>query len=170
MSCAKDNRTICWDVHSTDIMCELPAHPGNWNFDVQVRVLFVCSVFGWERELCVSCLFVMSRLVRFRQGLCHCSLCHCSLNLCAICCTLCPGPALPCTQAVVLDPFGDTLHTRAPQCLTLSACVSAQLLCFTMHPCGAPERAARIPWLWCTSNQVTPSGATRKARRACHAA
>ncbi|KAF5834001.1 SEC31A protein [Dunaliella salina] len=35
LSCAKDNRTICWDVHSTDMLCELPSHPGAWNFDVQ---------------------------------------------------------------------------------------------------------------------------------------
>lgn len=36
MSSAKDNRTICWDVHTTDILCELPTS-NNWNFDVQVR-------------------------------------------------------------------------------------------------------------------------------------
>eukprot|EP00983_Pelagomonas_calceolata_P110167 1159640-Pelagomonas_calceolata.AAC.3 len=39
LSCAKDNRTICWDVHSTDMLCELPSHPGAWNFDVQARVV-----------------------------------------------------------------------------------------------------------------------------------
>ncbi|GAB4832488.1 hypothetical protein Ancab_006510 [Ancistrocladus abbreviatus] len=33
LSCAKDNRTICWDTASGEIVCELP--PGtNWNFDV----------------------------------------------------------------------------------------------------------------------------------------
>jgi hypothetical protein len=36
LSCSKDNRTICWEVATTDIMCELPAS-GNWDFDVQVR-------------------------------------------------------------------------------------------------------------------------------------
>ncbi|GFH27783.1 WD_REPEATS_REGION domain-containing protein, partial [Haematococcus lacustris] len=34
LSSAKDNRNICWDVHSTDILCELPPS-NNWNFDVQ---------------------------------------------------------------------------------------------------------------------------------------
>ncbi|PRW34057.1 transport SEC31-like protein B isoform A [Chlorella sorokiniana] len=34
LSSAKDNRTICWDVNSGEVYCELP--PGsNWNFDVQ---------------------------------------------------------------------------------------------------------------------------------------
>ena len=35
LSSAKDNRTICWDVYTTEVMCELPAS-SNWNFDVQV--------------------------------------------------------------------------------------------------------------------------------------
>jgi protein transport protein SEC31 len=35
LSSAKDNRTICWDVTSGDIVCELPESK-NWNFDVQV--------------------------------------------------------------------------------------------------------------------------------------
>jgi len=43
LSSAKDNRTICWDVHSTDIMCELPTRTGNWNFDVQVRAGWTCT-------------------------------------------------------------------------------------------------------------------------------
>eukprot|EP00798_Chlamydomonas_sp_ICE-L_P021383 gene21383-28331_t len=34
LSSGKDNRTICWDVHTTDIMCELSQNK-NWNFDVQ---------------------------------------------------------------------------------------------------------------------------------------
>ncbi|GAB4828035.1 Protein transport protein Sec31B [Ancistrocladus abbreviatus] len=33
LSCAKDNRTICWDTVSGEIVCELPAGT-NWNFDV----------------------------------------------------------------------------------------------------------------------------------------
>lgn len=33
LSSAKDQRNICWDVHTTDILCELPS--ANWNFDVQ---------------------------------------------------------------------------------------------------------------------------------------
>jgi protein transport protein SEC31 len=35
LSSGKDNRTICWDVQSGDIVCELAS--ANWNFDVQVR-------------------------------------------------------------------------------------------------------------------------------------
>ncbi|XP_010552746.1 PREDICTED: protein transport protein SEC31 homolog B-like isoform X2 [Tarenaya hassleriana] len=33
LTCAKDNRTICWDTNTTEIVAELPAG-NNWNFDV----------------------------------------------------------------------------------------------------------------------------------------
>ncbi|THF96412.1 hypothetical protein TEA_015438 [Camellia sinensis var. sinensis] len=33
LTCAKDNRTICWDIVSGEIVSELPAGT-NWNFDV----------------------------------------------------------------------------------------------------------------------------------------
>lgn len=33
LTCAKDNRTICWDTISGEIVCELPAGT-NWNFDI----------------------------------------------------------------------------------------------------------------------------------------
>ncbi|XVE76773.1 hypothetical protein DITRI_Ditri13aG0007600 [Diplodiscus trichospermus] len=33
VTCAKDNRTICWDMVTGEIVCELPAGT-NWNFDV----------------------------------------------------------------------------------------------------------------------------------------
>ncbi|GAA0143231.1 vesicle coat protein [Lithospermum erythrorhizon] len=33
LTCAKDNRTICWDINSGEIVSELPAGT-NWNFDV----------------------------------------------------------------------------------------------------------------------------------------
>lgn len=33
LTCAKDNRTICWDTVTGEIVCELPAST-NWNFDV----------------------------------------------------------------------------------------------------------------------------------------
>ncbi|GAV89261.1 WD40 domain-containing protein/SRA1 domain-containing protein/Sec16_C domain-containing protein [Cephalotus follicularis] len=33
LTCAKDNRTICWDTITGEIVCELPAGT-NWNFDV----------------------------------------------------------------------------------------------------------------------------------------
>eukprot|EP00775_Hariotina_reticulata_P008692 gene8692-8873_t len=36
LSCSKDGRTICWDVSTTDVVCELTSHGhDNWNFDVQ---------------------------------------------------------------------------------------------------------------------------------------
>lgn len=35
LSTAKDNRTICWDVATAEVYCELPPS-NNWNFDVQV--------------------------------------------------------------------------------------------------------------------------------------
>ncbi|KAE8729009.1 Protein transport protein SEC31-like protein B [Hibiscus syriacus] len=33
LTCSKDNRTICWDTVTGEIVCELPAGT-NWNFDV----------------------------------------------------------------------------------------------------------------------------------------
>ncbi|ESQ43725.1 hypothetical protein EUTSA_v10005758mg [Eutrema salsugineum] len=33
LTCAKDNRTICWDTNTAEIVAELPAG-NNWNFDV----------------------------------------------------------------------------------------------------------------------------------------
>ncbi|KAJ4978081.1 hypothetical protein NE237_008861 [Protea cynaroides] len=33
VTCAKDNRTICWDTSTGEIVCELPAGT-NWNFDI----------------------------------------------------------------------------------------------------------------------------------------
>lgn len=36
LSCSKDHRTICWDVSTTDIVCEMPTQD-SWSFDVQVR-------------------------------------------------------------------------------------------------------------------------------------
>ncbi|KAG0496695.1 hypothetical protein HPP92_001386 [Vanilla planifolia] len=33
LTCAKDNRTICWDVITGEMQCELPAST-NWNFDI----------------------------------------------------------------------------------------------------------------------------------------
>ncbi|RRT52146.1 hypothetical protein BHM03_00031330 [Ensete ventricosum] len=33
LTCAKDNRTICWDTTSGEIVSELPAST-NWNFDI----------------------------------------------------------------------------------------------------------------------------------------
>ncbi|CAL9148419.1 unnamed protein product [Musa hybrid cultivar] len=33
LTCAKDNRTICWDTTTGEMVCELPAST-NWNFDI----------------------------------------------------------------------------------------------------------------------------------------
>ncbi|XP_068660881.1 protein transport protein SEC31 homolog B-like isoform X2 [Aristolochia californica] len=33
LTCAKDNRTICWDTTRAEMVCELPAGT-NWNFDI----------------------------------------------------------------------------------------------------------------------------------------
>ncbi|PKU77187.1 protein transport protein SEC31 homolog B [Dendrobium catenatum] len=33
LTCAKDNRTICWDTNTGEMQCELPAST-NWNFDI----------------------------------------------------------------------------------------------------------------------------------------
>ncbi|KAK3253493.1 hypothetical protein CYMTET_37261 [Cymbomonas tetramitiformis] len=37
LSCAKDNRTLCWDTNSGEVVAELPPS-SNWNFDVQWSV------------------------------------------------------------------------------------------------------------------------------------
>ena len=34
LSCGKDNRTLCWDTVSGEVLYELPAGT-NWNFDLQ---------------------------------------------------------------------------------------------------------------------------------------
>ncbi len=51
LSCGKDSRNICWDVHSTDIVCELPSSH-SWNFDIQwaphSRGVFATSCFDGE--------------------------------------------------------------------------------------------------------------------------
>lgn len=41
LSCSKDHRTICWDVSTTDIVCEMPTQD-SWSFDVQV---------GWQQRV-----------------------------------------------------------------------------------------------------------------------
>ncbi|KAF6262154.1 hypothetical protein COO60DRAFT_1470516 [Scenedesmus sp. NREL 46B-D3] len=55
LSCSKDNRTICWDVATTDVVCELPSS-GNWNFDVQwsptTPGVFSTSTFDGKVSLC----------------------------------------------------------------------------------------------------------------------
>jgi protein transport protein SEC31 len=43
LSSGKDNRTICWDVHTAETVCELVTT--NWNFDVQWSPL-IAGVFS----------------------------------------------------------------------------------------------------------------------------
>ncbi|EFJ51095.1 hypothetical protein VOLCADRAFT_120559 [Volvox carteri f. nagariensis] len=54
LSSGKDNRTICWDVQSGDIVCELSS--ANWNFDVQwsptVPGIFATSSFDGKLGVC----------------------------------------------------------------------------------------------------------------------
>ena len=81
MSCAKDNRTICWDVHSTDMLCELPAHPGNWNFDVQVGHLcarcecFCLSSVDSTQKTCIVQEQTCCGWAGLSFGACHVSAC-----------------------------------------------------------------------------------------------
>ncbi|GLC43098.1 hypothetical protein PLESTF_001202800 [Pleodorina starrii] len=54
LSSGKDNRTICWDVQSGDIVCEL--NSANWNFDVQwsptIPGIFATSSFDGKLGVC----------------------------------------------------------------------------------------------------------------------
>ncbi|GFR43886.1 hypothetical protein Agub_g5015 [Astrephomene gubernaculifera] len=54
LSSGKDNRTICWDVHSGDIVCELTG--SHWNFDVQwsptIPGIFATSSFDGKMAIC----------------------------------------------------------------------------------------------------------------------
>ncbi|PNH06272.1 Protein transport protein Sec31A [Tetrabaena socialis] len=54
LSSGKDNRTICWDVHSGDTVCELTG--AHWNFDVQwsptVPGIFATSSFDGKLGIC----------------------------------------------------------------------------------------------------------------------
>lgn len=54
LSCAKDNRTLCWDTVSGEVLYELPAG-SNWNFDLQwspcTRGLLSTSSFDGQISL-----------------------------------------------------------------------------------------------------------------------
>lgn len=43
LTCGKDNRTLCWDPTTGEMLCELPAS-NNWNFDVQWYVDAAVSI------------------------------------------------------------------------------------------------------------------------------
>lgn len=51
LSCAKDNRTLCWNVKTGEMLRELEHNPQSWNFDVQwspriPTILSTCSLEG----------------------------------------------------------------------------------------------------------------------------
>ncbi|XP_057976811.1 protein transport protein SEC31 homolog B [Malania oleifera] len=52
LTCAKDNRTICWDTVSGEIACELPAGT-NWNFDIHwyPRIPGVISASSFDGKI-----------------------------------------------------------------------------------------------------------------------
>eukprot|EP00245_Coleochaete_scutata_P005204 TRINITY_DN18571_c0_g2_i1.p1 TRINITY_DN18571_c0_g2~~TRINITY_DN18571_c0_g2_i1.p1 ORF type:complete len:1125 (-),score=228.11 TRINITY_DN18571_c0_g2_i1:535-3909(-) len=52
LSCAKDNRTLCWDTVSGEVLCELPAN-NNWNFDLKwnPRIPGVLSTSSFDGKI-----------------------------------------------------------------------------------------------------------------------
>ncbi|KAL1197597.1 transport protein SEC31-like protein B [Cardamine amara subsp. amara] len=52
LTCAKDNRTICWDTNTAEIVAELPAG-NNWNFDVHwyPRIPGVISASSFDGKI-----------------------------------------------------------------------------------------------------------------------
>jgi WD40 repeat protein len=69
LSCAKDNRTYCWDTTSGEVVAEIPAS-SNWNFDVQwsPRCPGVLSTASFDGKLQLHNLQVREREgVRVRE-------------------------------------------------------------------------------------------------------
>lgn len=62
LSCAKDNRTYCWDTNSGEVVAEVPAS-ANWNFDVQwsPRCPGVLSTASFDGKLSLHNLQVSQR-------------------------------------------------------------------------------------------------------------
>ncbi|CAK9147518.1 unnamed protein product, partial [Ilex paraguariensis] len=52
LTCAKDNRTICWDMTTAEIVSELPAGT-NWNFDIHwyPRIPGVISASSFDGKI-----------------------------------------------------------------------------------------------------------------------
>ncbi|KAH7676991.1 Ancestral coatomer element 1 Sec16/Sec31 domain-containing protein [Dioscorea alata] len=63
LTCAKDNRTICWDTTSGEIVYELPAST-NWNFDVHwyPKVPGVISASSFDVKIGIYNIEACSRL------------------------------------------------------------------------------------------------------------
>jgi protein transport protein SEC31 len=52
LSCAKDNRTLCWNVKTGEIQSEVEVNAQTWNFDVQwsPRIPAILSTSSLERK------------------------------------------------------------------------------------------------------------------------
>ncbi|KAJ7547293.1 hypothetical protein O6H91_08G078700 [Diphasiastrum complanatum] len=64
LTCAKDNRTLCWDTVSGEILCELPSS-SNWNFDVQwsPRTPGVLSTSSFDGKIGIYNIEACSRVL-----------------------------------------------------------------------------------------------------------
>ncbi|XP_020519257.1 protein transport protein SEC31 homolog B isoform X2 [Amborella trichopoda] len=64
LTCAKDNRTICWDTFTGEIVCELPAST-NWNFDVHwyPKIPGVISASSFDGKIGIYNIEACSRLI-----------------------------------------------------------------------------------------------------------
>ncbi|CAN6455970.1 unnamed protein product [Victoria cruziana] len=63
LTCAKDNRTLCWDTITGEIVCELPAST-NWNFDIHwyPKIPGVISASSFDGKIGVYNIEACSRL------------------------------------------------------------------------------------------------------------
>lgn len=63
LTCAKDNRTICWDTISGEMICELPAST-NWNFDIHwyPKIPGVISASSFDGKIGIYNVEACSRL------------------------------------------------------------------------------------------------------------
>ncbi|KAJ6831903.1 protein transport protein SEC31-like protein B [Iris pallida] len=63
LTCAKDNRTICWDTTTGEIVCELPAST-NWNFDIHwyPRIPGVISASSFDVKVGIYNIEACSRV------------------------------------------------------------------------------------------------------------
>ncbi|KAG1365451.1 hypothetical protein COCNU_12G004510 [Cocos nucifera] len=64
LTCAKDNRTICWDTVTGEIVCELPAS-NSWNFDIQwyPKVPGVISASSFDVKIGIYNIEIVSAMV-----------------------------------------------------------------------------------------------------------
>ncbi|KAM7263922.1 hypothetical protein ACFE04_001605 [Oxalis oulophora] len=64
LTCAKDNRTICWDTVTAEIVCELPSGT-NWNFDVHwyPKIPGVISASSFDGKIGIYNIEACSRYV-----------------------------------------------------------------------------------------------------------